>query len=200
MIHTIEALLWIILGAVLGGLIQAVINWYAAFRESQGIALALAAEVRALHDLATFRQYLDLSDQIVGRLNEVGHVVNIGDIFAISITQDYFSVFNSVSSKIGLLGANSGEVVAVYTFIKALFEDFAQLQIRRDDFLDPARLLNVGNPIDQQHLPAVNEAVRIILLELTQNIRTLIGRLMTNPIIDTLETYSRKRWMRHIFE
>ena len=200
MIHTIEALLWIILGAVLGGLIQAVINWYSAFRESQGIALALAAELRALRDLATFRQYLALSDQIVGRLNEVGHIVNIGDIFAISITQDYFSVFNSVSSKIGLLGKHSGEVVAVYTFIKALFEDFAQLQIRRDDFLDPARLLNSGNPINQDSLPAANEAVRMILLELTQNMRTLIGRLIDNPITDTLETYSRKRWMRHIFE
>jgi hypothetical protein len=196
MIHASEALLWLILGAILGGIIQAGVSLYADFKEGQGIALALAAELNGLRDLIVFREYLSLSEQVLTRLAEPGHVVDVADIFAVPLTQDFLSVFHGVSSKIGLLGPTSTPVVGLYSLIKGLFEDFRQFEERREDFLDASKFLGKMIPSDKPEL--ANEVLRIVLIKMTEDVRILLQKILSNTVIDELEAYAKKDWLSHV--
>jgi hypothetical protein len=46
-----------IAGALLGGVVSAAVQRYAAFKESKGVALALRAEIQALLTVARYRNY-----------------------------------------------------------------------------------------------------------------------------------------------
>jgi hypothetical protein len=195
MTHVADALFWILVGAVLGGVIQAAVSRYAVVKESQGIALAIAAELSALRELVTFRNYQRIADQVVSQLEQPGHVVTLFDILAISITQDYFVVFHGVSSKIGTLGTMSGEVVKAYTFAKALLEDFAQLSARAREMTDPSKLF--GIEIAPEDRPAANDILRQLALAYSQDVQRLLKTILESQIIENLQAWARTSWVEH---
>jgi len=196
MLHTTEALLWILVGASLGGVIQAALSRYAEFKESQGLGLALAAELRALRALVTFRKYLEIADGIVARLNLEGYVPTILDVMAISVTEDYFGVFHAVSPKIGILGKLAGEVATTYVYAKGIIEDFAQLERKKRELISPSDFLGVQIP--PENLPAINEFMRQMLLAYTQDLRRLLGKCLETSVEEKLEARADKWWICHL--
>ncbi len=124
--------LWISLlsvagGALLGGVINALIGRYAAFKESQGVAGALSAEIGSLLELVKVRQYTPQLDQIIGRLSVSTYAPTADDIFRARIQHDYFTVFNATCSRIGTLGPLAPQVVNFYAVGKSFLEDVAEL-------------------------------------------------------------------------
>jgi hypothetical protein len=63
------AALSLIVGLLLGGVVNAAVQRYAAFKESKGVALALRAEIQALVKVATFRNYIGITDTMIARLS-----------------------------------------------------------------------------------------------------------------------------------
>jgi len=126
---TASAPLWLIVGILLGGFVEFTVSEYRAYKESRGIALALAAELGALRQLVTWRQYLALLDERITNLQNTDRKMQIEDIFSVRITQKYFTVFESACAKIGVLDELSASVVETYALIKAMLEDIDQLNV-----------------------------------------------------------------------
>jgi hypothetical protein len=169
----LSALMGLIAGAVIGGIVNVVVRSYERFKESQGMALALKSEIEALVKLATFRQYVPLLDAMIARLNDPQHQPVIDDMFAVRITQDYFSTFHSLSEKIGLLGPLAADVTLAYSAMKSLFEDIAQSYELFERWLDgrplPATPLNV-----RERLLSLNGSIRNLMVS-CMNQGTLVG-------------------------
>lgn len=181
----IAAALTFIAGAIVGGVVDAAFRRYEVFREAQGVASAIRAEIDALVRLARFRQYVELSEGIIARLQEESYVPREHDVFAIQITQDYFSVFNALSPKIGLLGGSlASSVVLAYASTKSWFEDIAQLRERTLPFLDGSKTI-----------PA-NEA-RTFLLSATRQINGLLKEALEIAVSTSaaLESFAARRWL-----
>jgi hypothetical protein len=179
------AALVFIAGLLLGGVVNAAVQRYAAFKESKAVALALRAEIQALLRLATYRDYVALTDAMIVRLRDLSHVLNASDFALIRITQDYFSVFHALSPKIGLLGPLGENVVLAYSATKALFEDFATLY-------------EEGRPYLEGTKTAAAEEIRAYLLEVSTRINQLL-RVVVNRgtnTRDALGAYANRRWLR----
>ena len=114
-------------GALLGGVVQALVGRYAAFKESKGMAVALQAEINAIIQIVGYRQYLTHLNQIIQTLQNPAHQPTHQNVFSAKVEQNYFETFNSLSSKIGLLNSLSQDVVLFYTQAKAVLEDFHRL-------------------------------------------------------------------------
>jgi len=117
------ALFFLIIGAIIGGASQAVLGRYAAFRESQGIAEALRSEIETILMLVDQRGYLNVLNAAIVPLQNPAYQPTYHNVISISITQDYFTDFNSVCPKIGLLGDVGGRITRFYSVAKALIED-----------------------------------------------------------------------------
>jgi hypothetical protein len=125
--HLLLSLISLGVGALLGGAVQAVVSRYAAFKESNGMALALRAEIMAIIRLVEYRQYLTHLSRIIQTLQNVDHQPTHRDVFSVNINQDYFETFHSLCSKIGMLGSLSTSVVKFYTQAKGVLEDLRRL-------------------------------------------------------------------------
>jgi hypothetical protein len=195
---TASAPLWLIVGILLGGFVEFTVSEYRAYKESRGIALALAAELGALRQLVTWRQYLALLDERITNLQNTDRKMQIEDIFSVRITQKYFTVFESACAKIGVLDELSASVVETYALIKAMLEDIDQLnvlyqaaiknEVESAVAVSPLQLPFIAfSPLmifqNEQHL-------RAELLRLTQDVRTLLGRLLESKIIDALQQWA----------
>jgi len=122
------AIFSLIVGGLLGGIVQTVSGRYAAFRESQGIAEAVRSEIETILDLINQRGYLNFLNTIIQRLQNPAYQPTYQDLLVVRIRQDYFTVFNSVCPKIGLLGDTAGKITHFYSLAKALLEDFDDLR------------------------------------------------------------------------
>jgi hypothetical protein len=166
-------------GALLGGVVQAVVGRYAAFKESKGIAVALGAEISSIVQIVEFRQYLAHLDQLIKTLQSTTHQPTYQDLFSVKIAQDYFTTFNSLCSKMGQLGSLSHQVVLFYTKAKSVIEDTHRLYEMHEQALRGHSTLN-----------------RVGLLAQTQELRNLMQNAMEtgNLAIQELDTYARRRW------
>ena len=157
-----SGLVGVAVGALLTGFTSIWVRSLERFRESQGIALALSAEIRALIERASAREYLDGVTASIARLNDVQHQPVIEDVFWARIRQDYFATFHSLSGKIGLLGPLGADVVLVYVKAKSLFEDIAVSSDLFERYLD-------GRPV-----PISAQVLRVWVLRLNSSIRELL--------------------------
>lgn len=130
-----NAIVLLLIGAIFGGLIQAFVHLYLVFDESKGIAMALRAEMDTILTLVKKREFVQQVDAIITRLQDPAHTLIPQDVFAIPIAQDYFSVFNSVSPKIGLLGDLSGPVVRFYSMCKSLIDEIDAFGKHRENIM-----------------------------------------------------------------
>lgn len=126
-------------GALLGGAARAGVMRYSLFAEGKGVAIAVAAEVSAILEIARRREFGG-ARAILARLEDPEHALTIDDILAIRLSQGYLSVYSAVCPKLGLLGPLAGDVIRVYSGLKRLFEDFAELKDLRDRALDGGAL------------------------------------------------------------
>jgi hypothetical protein len=144
----VVALISVGVGALLGGVVRAVVDRYTVFEESKGIAVALKAEIEAVLHLVQHREYVRLVSDCINRLENPTYMPTLKDVFNIGVTQEYFPVFNALCPKIGLLGDLSADVVRLYTAGKALLEDMRYLTViyeraqSRQGALDREELLN----------------------------------------------------------
>jgi hypothetical protein len=180
----LNGLLVFVAGALIGGVVHALVERYAVFKESKGVAMALRAEINAFLGLVTFRDYVAITDRMIVRLRDRTHVVDLADVFLIRIAQDYFSVFHALSPKIGLLGPLGRDVVLTYAAAKALLEDIALVREESQAVIEGRK-----NPTPDQ--------IRASLLEATTQINRLLREAMaiaTNTSA-ALEAFADRRWL-----
>lgn len=183
-VQTLIGLLVFIAGVLLGGVVNGLVGRYAVFKESKGVALAIRAEIEALVRLATYRNYVGLTDAIIVRLKDSTHVLDVLDVFFIQITQDYFSVFHALSPKIGLLGPLSSNVVLVYAGAKSLFEDILMLREQ-------------SQPVIEGRQTVAAEQAREYLLQKTVSINQLLKETVTigTNTANALGAFAERRWL-----
>ena len=125
----------VIVGALLGGVVHAVVDRYSAFRESQGIAIALGSEIDAILTLMRERDYKSILDKYIIPLHTSSYKATDQDLISIYIKQDYFIVYNSICPKIGLLGELSGQITRFYYLTKSLIEDINDYREMNDNVM-----------------------------------------------------------------
>jgi len=148
---------WLLVGALLGGVINAAVRRYSAFKESKGIALAIRGEIAAIIEIVLKRRYLQHLEKFIRQLSDPTHQLTVNDIVAPRISQDYFPVFNSVANKIGLLADQSDPVASFYTKAKSIIEDIHALEEVR------GKIIMGSMAIDKQALLEVVTELRDLL-------------------------------------
>lgn len=121
----------VVIGTLLGGVIQAATARYAAFKEGSGIAAALSAEIKAITDVVSARRYLEGLDLIIQQLEANPQAGGIEHYFSPRIGDDHFLVFQAIAPKIGLLGDASSTTVKAYQFALSILDDIRVLEEQR---------------------------------------------------------------------
>lgn len=156
-----------ILGVLAGGGVQAVVARTDRNREAESILTAICSEIAAICYLARYREYLpyvrSIADTIrAGNWN--------GSVVIVDLREDYFSVFNSLSAKLGLLAPKqASKIVLFYSICKAAIESS-----RPDGIF-------VGS--DQNELKAANVLQLEALLEKLLELGDEIVQLPQQPIM-----------------
>lgn len=147
-------------GALLGGVVNSMVRLYWDFRESKGIASALRAEIGSLILLITHRNYIKHVEKRIERLSAEDYEPTEHDLFAISVKQDYFTVFHAIAPKVGLLGAQARHVVELYNIGRSLLEDLHE-EVRTLDNLrdDKVTLIRIGMLENQKNIKQLLETV-----------------------------------------
>lgn len=181
----VNVLLSITLGALLGGVVRAFVDTYLQARESKGIALALAAEVRALRQLIEARDIPAQVQRTIRKL-EGDAPIEARDLFGLRVTHDYFAVFRAVTHRIGLLGDLSADLVVFYNLSKAVVEEIAEMRERRDRFTDVRIPVEQRTSFDRAELlDRARELHQLLLLSVSLSERLLAG----------LEEFRERRWL-----
>jgi len=124
--------IWLLVGAMFGGVINAAVRRYAVFKESQGIALAIRGEISAIIEIVLKRRYLQHLEKFMHQLSDPAYQLTSNDIVLPRISENYFPVFNSLTNKIGSLGDLSETVAGFYTKAKSIIEDIHALEEVKD--------------------------------------------------------------------
>jgi hypothetical protein len=111
-------------GLFIGGLGRLIEQRYAAFKDSQGVAHALEAEIVGVLGLVKRRRYREHIERLLASLESEAGAVTADELPGIRVTQDFFTVFHALAPKLGSLGPVSGLVVRQYMFAKGIVEDF----------------------------------------------------------------------------
>lgn len=102
---------------------RALVEQYAIFKESKGIAGAIKAELDGLFAVVSQRKYLEGLDCLVKKLEDETYRSTVADLYTFPVSQDYFQIFHALAPKIGLLGSVTEDTVAVYILAKSILED-----------------------------------------------------------------------------
>ena len=170
---------WLLVGALLGGVLNAAVRRYATFKEGKGIALAIQGEITAIIEIVLKRRYLQHLEKFLHQLSDPTYQLTGSNIFAPRISQNFFPVFNSLANKIGLLADRSDSVAGFYTKAKSLIEDIHALEEMRDKIVTGA--MDVDRPA---------------LLELTKELHDLLHDALRIGIqtVEDLKTFQDRTW------
>jgi hypothetical protein len=174
-----NSIVWLLIGMLLGGVINAAVRRYATFKEGKGIALALQGEITAIIEIVLKRRYLQHLEKLIDLLSNPTYQLTGKDIFAPRISQNYFPVFNSLANKIGLLTEWSLTVADFYTKVKSIMEDINALEEMRD------KIVTGEQDVDR---PA--------LLEFTNELHDLLHDALRIGIqtVEDLKNFQDKSW------
>ena len=174
-----NAVTWLLLGALLGGVINAAVRRYATFKEGKGIALALRGEMSAIIEMVLQRRYLQHLEKNIQKLADSTYKLTGADIFAPSVPENYFPVFNSLGTKIGLLNDLSDSVASFYTKAKSVVEDIHNLEEMRAN-----------------HVTGSAEVDRATLLALTTELRDLLHDTLRIGLqaVEDLKLFQERTW------
>lgn len=170
---------WLLVGALLGGVINAAVRRYATFKESKGIALAIRGEITAIIEIVLKRRYLQHLEKFIHQLSDPAYQLTGNDIFAPKISQNYFPVFNRLADKIGWLADRSDTVADFYTKAKSIIEDIHAIEEMRD------KIVTGSMDID-----------KLVLLELTTELRDLLHDALRIGFqaVEDLKTFQDRTW------
>ncbi|MDH5700985.1 MAG: hypothetical protein OEZ41_13615 [Nitrospirota bacterium] len=171
---------WLLVGALLGGVLNAAVRRYATFKEGKGIALAIQGEITAIIEIVLKRRYLQHLEKFLHQLSDPTYQLTGSNIFAPRISQNFFPVFNSLANKIGLLADRSDSVAGFYTKAKSLIEDIHALEEMRDKIVTGA--MDVDRPA---------------LLELTKELHDLLHDALRIGFqtVEDLNTFQDRTWI-----
>jgi hypothetical protein len=106
-------------GAVSTGLLQSITAIFVRKREKKSMLTAISAEVDSICRLIKHRKYVELIEQILKNSLGEQNVVHI----VIDIRENYFSVYESLTSKIGKLSPEDVvKIVNFYAYCKSLID------------------------------------------------------------------------------
>jgi len=171
---------WLLVGALLGGVINAAVRRYATFKEGKAIALAIQGEISAIIEIVLKRRYLQHLEKIIHKLSDPAHQLTGNDFFSPRISENYFPVFNSLANKVGLLVDGSDTVADFYTKAKSIIEDIHALEEVRD------KIVTGSKDIDR---PA--------LLEMTKELHDLLHDALRIGIqtVEDLKNFQDRTWI-----
>ena len=127
MVDWITAIVGLV-GVALGGGLQAAHTAFERRLEAKSVLSALVAEVeslkRLIHHRGFIRQFVLVANEC-RNLSSQGRGAEMYPTFTISVSEDYFSLFNALSPKIGLLDRYQADrIVRFYVLVKAAKENF----------------------------------------------------------------------------
>lgn len=171
---------WLLVGALLGGLINAAVRQYATFKEGKAIALAIRGEISGIIEIVLKRRYLQHLEKFIHQLSNPSYQLSGNDFFSPRISENYFPVFNSLANKIGLLADRSDTVADFYTKAKSIIEDIHALEEMRDKIVTGS--MNVERPA---------------LLELTKELHDLLHDALRIGIqtVEDLKNFQDRTWI-----
>ena len=171
---------WLLLGALLGGVINAAVRRYATFKEGKGIALAIQGEITSIIEIVLKRRYLQHLEKVIHKLSDPAYQLTGNDFFSPRISENYFPVFNSLANKIGLLVGRSDTVADFYTKAKSIIEDIHALAEMRD------KITTGSKDVD-----------RFALLELTKELHDLLHDTLRIGIqtVEDLKNFQDRSWI-----
>jgi hypothetical protein len=171
---------WLLVGALLGGVVNAAVGRYATFKEGKAMALAIRGEISGIIEIVLKRRYLQHLEKFIDQLSNPTYPLSGNDVFSPRISENYFPVFTSLANKIGLLADRSDTVADFYTKAKSIIEDIHALEEMRD------KLARGSRDVDR---PA--------LLELTRELHDLLHDALRIGIqtVEDLKTFQDRTWL-----
>lgn len=110
----------LLIGAILSGSVQALLKFFERRQERESTLTAIAAEVKSICDLIDHNGY---AQAIGAAASSVRKDAWDGRSITINITQNYFSVFESLGGTISLIEATRlGKIVSFYAYCRALID------------------------------------------------------------------------------
>jgi len=170
-----------IVGILLGGLVQAAVARYAAFKEGSGIAAAIRGEIEATLNSWNSSSWEKHIKSNIKRLEDARYQPTPNDVFAFPPSSRPFPVFESVLHEVGLLGTLSAQVVTVYGLARVFLLNVGLLWDLRERLL--ARKVTIG---------------REALLEATLGVSGMLQefRAVAGQVIAALAARERQRRLR----
>ena len=171
---------WLLVGALLGGVINAAVRRYATFKESKGIALAIRGEMTAIIEIVLQRRYLQHLEKNIQKLNDPNYQLTSSDVFAPNVPQNYFPVFHALGTQIGLLADLTDSVASFYTKARSVVEDIHNLEEIREKAVTGSR-----------------DVERATLLELTTELHDLLHDTLRIGFqaVEDLKLFQERTWL-----
>jgi hypothetical protein len=170
-----------VVGILLGGVVQVVVNRYVAFKEGQSIAAAIRAEVETLLGVWESAKFEEIIDGNIKHLNTFRRsLATPDDVFVFRVNPNPFQVFDSLCHKIGLLGHLSPEIVGFYGLGKALVTHLRTL-------------LDIWERLLAEKIAIQREALLGQTLLAAQRYRDL--QKAGPQVVTALRVYERRRWL-----
>jgi len=161
------ALLSAAVGALLGGVVSALVARYASFKESQAVAAALRAEIEVLLTVIERRDHITGLGRTISHLSIATGPPAPDDFYGTTGgTQDSYSVFHANCGKIGLLGSAAEFVVAAYLRFKAVDADLSGIPERHQ-----------RQPLTRPQLLLAHQGARDLLLDAIQRAGVAVTNL-----------------------
>ena len=110
----------VLVGAVLAGLFQTLTDICNRKREAEAILTAIASEVDSICRLIEHQGYLEATQDVA---NDVSGGLWDGASYVIDIRENYFSLYEGLSSKLGLLDPDQVvKIVNFYAYCKSAID------------------------------------------------------------------------------
>ena len=173
------ALLSGIVGILLGGVVRAAVDRYAAFKEAKGIAAAIRAEIEAYLRLHRHAKHGEALIGYIKRLEAMTSAPTHNEFFTFPLNERPFQVFDSLCNRIGLLGDLSAGVVQFYSLGKAYHTNARFLGELRE------RVMVRQIVVD-----------RAALLKVTRQLADMFeeSQAVGREAVTNLVVYQRRRW------
>lgn len=181
----LSVLLSITAGALLGGIVRALVDSYQHFRESKGLARALQAEISALRHIIEQRAVPQQVERTIAVLEDPTRTLQSRDLFGLRVSEDYFSVFRAITPKIGFLGDIAADAVVFYSLSKAVVEELTEMRDRRAE-MTRANATGQVLAVDREEL-----------LDRAKELRELLAASVaaSQSLLQSLEKFAARRWM-----
>jgi hypothetical protein len=109
-----------IIGILVGGLVKVVVDYLERQRQSESTLVAIVSEVRTVCELVQHQQYFEAAQEQAAAIRQGNWT---GESFVIDTRANYFSVYEALSTQLGLLKpAQITKIVSFYAYCKSAID------------------------------------------------------------------------------